>query len=162
MVSVWSRAMQLINLTPEPVRIRLPFPGAVTIPPSGRVARVSTNIEPESAIYGRLGSETSGAVEWRIPVAAGVTHHVDGLPAPSPGVAYLVTRDVLVCCVGRTDVYLATDRGLTGAPAVVLEDEEDVVEPATLGEPRGPRAVVSSAVPVLLFPAPAGELGEVG
>lgn len=132
--------MQLVNLTEQPIRIRLAFPADLTLPPSGRVARLATTTEPESVVFGRVGGDAVGVVEWRIPVAAGPIHHVVGLPEPTPGVAFLVTPDVLARCGGRTDVFApglapehrpVVERGrvvavtcLAAAPVVMVEDDD--------------------------------------
>jgi hypothetical protein len=92
--------MEFINLTPHDLNI-----AGLTVPPSGRVARVAVLQEP----VGRL--EVQGRP---IPVVSQTYGEIEGLPEPVPGVSYLVSNVVrTVLGIERPDV-LAPDTGPTG------------------------------------------------
>ena len=83
----------LINLTPNPITIH-GTSDVITVPPSGKVARVSS---------------TPGVVRHILPCGAPVYTAptfgvVEGLPDPTPGILYIVSAVVLSRCVGRDDV----------------------------------------------------------
>jgi hypothetical protein len=88
----------LINLTPHAVTIRV-GDCDVVIPPSGRVARVTSQEVPGDPI-------------WNVPTVRRVWGGVEGLPGPAPGILYLVSSLVLEHVHGRDDV-LAPDTGPT-------------------------------------------------
>lgn len=86
--------MNLINLTPHAVVIMDPetLQHIRTIEPCGAVARVSAQTVEDGTIDGLQVVRTAyGGVE--------------GLPAPEPGVAYIVSAMVGTRVIGRDDVY---------------------------------------------------------
>lgn len=89
---------QLINLTPHAVDIQSTDEPAliVSVPPSGTVARCAE--ERESVQGLALGLH-------HIPATRATYGAVTGLPAPTPGVAYVVSALVLAQCAGRDDVF---------------------------------------------------------
>jgi hypothetical protein len=87
--------MPLVNLTPHPIAIygnRMVLDGPEeVIPPSGTVARVAT-IE--------LGTQAGKACSYEL-VEYG---HLDGLPAPQDGTAYIVSLVAALAARGRDDL----------------------------------------------------------
>lgn len=104
--------MQLINLTPHAIVIRLPD-GDREIPASGSVARVATSHVPAGTIDG-------------IPVFDQTFGEIEGLPEPQEGVVFIVSAIVLAAAkeLGRTDV-VAPDT----ARAIRNEDGQIVAVP---------------------------------
>lgn len=100
----------LINLTPHEIAIQRPDGTVEDMAPSGTVARLTSEVEPASWIEGiPVVRVLYGRVEG-LPVA-GDPPRV-GVPAPAPGVYYLVSALVLARCHGRADVFAPdTDRG---------------------------------------------------
>lgn len=88
--------MNIVNLTPHALTLVTPS-GAVTIPPSGTVARVAEEVVPAGTI------SIEGA---EIPLVVKRFGEVVGLPEPEPGVLYIVSALVFTAAVaaGRTDV----------------------------------------------------------
>lgn len=97
--------MRLINLTPHEVTIALPDGRMITIPPSGRVARVSTVQE----IIGTV--ETPDG--YAIPVVETRFGEIDGLPEPEDGTIYIVSSLVAQAVAGRREDVMAPDTGPT-------------------------------------------------
>jgi hypothetical protein len=89
---------RLINLAPHAITIRV-GDSDLTIPPSGQVARVTSQ-------------EVPGDPVGDIPTVRRVWGDVDGLPAPAPDTVYLVSSLVLEHVRGRDDV-MAPDTGPT-------------------------------------------------
>lgn len=77
--------MELVNLTPHPVRLLLGDGTEVVIPPSGQVARCAEVVEEVGSIV--LEGQ-------RVPVVRKRFGKVYGLPEPREGVAYIVSRPV--------------------------------------------------------------------
>lgn len=87
--------MIIVNLTPHAVTVLPQAGGAVTFQSNGTVARIREITGPETWLATDAG---------RVPIQQ-VTYadHVDGLPDPSPGVLYLVSR-VTAAAVRRADL----------------------------------------------------------
>jgi len=84
----------LMNLTPHAIHVQTPDGAAMSVPPSGHVARVSS-------IAGRLLT----GYDLPCPVYASPTFGaVVGLPDPDGETVYIVSGMVLGLCVGRSDV----------------------------------------------------------
>jgi len=101
--------VELVNLTPHPVSVITPT-GTMTIAASGNVARVNVSEQP-------TGDTING-----VPIKMRVTGGVQGLPAPKPGIFYIVSSMVLSAVIGRSDV-IAPD---TGKDAV-RDDKNQIV-----------------------------------
>lgn len=85
----------LVNLTPHPVVLRGEV-GDVTVSPSGTVARVaSAPGQPVALEAGLCPVPVHAAPSWG---------EVEDLPAPSPGVVFIVSAMVAARCVDRGDV----------------------------------------------------------
>jgi len=91
---------RLFNLTPHDVDIVLGSNHYETIPRDGRVARVVTDLKMDSHI-------------GRIPIYEEVLYGANGLPRPSPGNIYLVSRITLLAgqVLGRTDLVAPYSTG---------------------------------------------------
>lgn len=87
------------NLTPHAVTIVSDDGDAITIAPSGTIARLSTRDQDAGTIAG-------------IPIVVRRTAAITGLPDPVPGHVYIVSAMVAEAAAGRTDV-LAPDTGPT-------------------------------------------------
>ena len=87
--------MKLVNLTPHAIHI-----GALTIPPSGTVARASEQ-------YVDLDPITVDGHE--VPIRLVTYGDLTGLPEPQAGVAYIVSSIAAQAAAGRTDVLVPTD-----------------------------------------------------
>jgi hypothetical protein len=86
---------EIRNLTPHPITLRDSEGVDHVIPPSGIVARVT-------ATQGTL-TQVAGVP---VPVATATVYgDIEGLPAPEPGVVYVVSGLVLSRAFGREDVY---------------------------------------------------------
>ena len=91
--------MKLINLTPHPVTFYSYSETQVTIPPSGKVARVVE--EPTAEFH---------LEDIPVPVVDIKTGRVVDLPGPQPGVVYIVSRPVALAIAGeRSDVLVPDD-----------------------------------------------------
>lgn len=96
--------MNIVNLTPHVIEVRLPSGDSRAILPSGVVARVTSRAEVQDSLLG-------------IPVVTTVYGEPQGIPEPAEDTVYLVSALVL-SAVKRTDVY-APDTG----PESVVRDE---------------------------------------
>jgi len=101
--------VSIINLTPHAIVVRLDRMD-VTIPPSGQVARVSTNAE--------LVTDVNG-----IPVYRTVFGAIEGLPAAQDGIMLITSTIVAQAAarLGRTDV-VSPDTG----PTAIRQDGQIV------------------------------------
>lgn len=70
--------MQIVNLTPHPIAVQLPDGQRVTFAPAGAPARVSSSSVDVGNVAG-------------VPLRATVWGDVVGLPAPAPGVVFVVS-----------------------------------------------------------------------
>jgi hypothetical protein len=104
--SVPVRDVRFMNLTPHDINLltresgqyrNLPLEIALTIKPSGVIARVSYSPH----IVERLRMD---GVE--IPVTKTRTYNVTNLPEPQPGVAYIVSKAVAEAARERDDLYI--------------------------------------------------------
>lgn len=91
--------MKIVNLTPHALNL-ISKDGAVTIPPSGTVARVAVTRETIGAI------EVDGV---SIPINRTVYGAVEGLPDPAPDTVYVVSALVAQAVTGREDVLFVDD-----------------------------------------------------
>ena len=89
---------ELINLTPHPITIQPTGAPPVTIPVSGRIARLDSSQETDASVVG-------------VPVVTTRFGRVIGLPDPEPGKLYIVSS-LVAQHVRRSDV-LAPDTGPT-------------------------------------------------
>lgn len=96
----------LLNLTPHKIVVRMDDRD-LEIPPSGQVARVSTNVEKLSPIHGIAVSRT-------------VFGEVEGLPSPQEGV-FLVVSTLVAQRAQRADV-ISPDTG----PSAIRENGQVV------------------------------------
>lgn len=87
----------MLNLTPHAITIALPSGDSVTFPPSGQLARVTS----QEVVVGTLHG---------VPVIQRAFGAVEGLP--DDGTPCLVSALVLSACPGRAGVY-APDTGPT-------------------------------------------------
>ena len=92
----------MLNLTPHAITLALPYGGSVTIPPSGRLARVTS----QEVVVGEV---VVGAMQGA-PIIKRQFGAVEGLP--DDGTPCLVSALVLSACPGRAGVY-APDTGPT-------------------------------------------------
>lgn len=98
--------MKLLNLTPHAIVIQAPDGVQITIPPSGQVARVTTEERIVDELDGvPIVVRTTGEV-----VVTCTTDDVVGLP--DEGIPCLVSAMVLAAVPGRMNVY-APDSGAT-------------------------------------------------
>lgn len=100
----------IINLTPHELAVYADDTVAVTIPPSGTVARVAMSREQAGAL--QLGIVN-------VPIYTTVLGAVEGLPDPQPGVTYVVSRVVLDAARDRDDLVVPDDLVRDGAGRVV-------------------------------------------
>lgn len=89
--------MKLVNLTPHAVNVVAEHCDAVTIPPSGILARVSAK------------TVTTGEVINGIPVTMTEYGEVEGLPAQEEGTAYIVSQLVAARVPNRRDVFIPNE-----------------------------------------------------
>lgn len=95
--------MEFVNLTPHTINIKTPD-STITIPPSGKVARVNM-LEKENMPIQIQGNS--------IPVISRSPVGIDNLPKPKDGTIYLVSSIVLDNLQeNRNDVF-APDTGIT-------------------------------------------------
>ena len=87
--------MNIINLTPHSVVI-VREGGNITIPASGTLARVAAR------------TATVGEIDG-IPVTSTEFGEVEGLPAPTPGTAYVVSSIVASRVPDREDVFIPNE-----------------------------------------------------
>ena len=99
--------MQLINLTPHPITIQPSGAQPITIPVSGRIARLDSSQETDASVVG-------------VPVVTTRFGRVIGLPEPSPNKVYIVSS-LVAQHVRRPDV-LAPDTG----PTAIRQDGQIV------------------------------------
>jgi len=92
----------IVNLTPHEINVVDVDGKVVSIPPSGRVARVAQTREQRGTIDG-------------LAVTYSTFGDVEGLPAPQAGVIYVVSGLVLSAVPDRPDVF---------APGEAVRDEE--------------------------------------
>jgi hypothetical protein len=90
--------MELVNLTPHPITIQPTGAPPVTIPVSGRIARLDSAQETDAEIAG-------------VPVVTTRFGQVIGLPDPEPGKVYIVSS-IVAQHVRRPDV-VSPDTGPT-------------------------------------------------
>ena len=84
--------MSIVNLTPHEISIVHPDGGVTTLPPSGKVARVGSIVEPDGHFDGvPLFTTTYGGVSY--------------LPDPQEGVIFVVSQQTCAACPGRGDLY---------------------------------------------------------
>lgn len=97
--------MKLINLTPHSLTVLRADGSAVTLPPSGTVARCT--------VTGARVGEIGGIVLTRTSVGI-----VTDMPAPAEGVMYVVSLVVRTALPGRTDIASPGElvRGPDGQP----------------------------------------------
>lgn len=95
--------VKIVNLTPHDIYFRDSHDSEpwLAAPASGQVARCSEEREG----VGRV--TTDSGVE--IPVNRVFLGEVTGLPAPQPGVAYIVSRVVAEAARGRDDLFIVDD-----------------------------------------------------
>ena len=91
--------MTLVNLTPHALSLVVGSE-AVTVPPSGTVARVS--VTRESA-----GTVTVGGVQ--VPLYRTTYGAVEGLPDPAPNTLFVVSAVVAAAARDRTDLVVPDD-----------------------------------------------------
>ena len=84
--------MKIVNLTDHDITIMDANGGLITVPPSGRLARVEKIVRQAQSV-------NNIPVRLERPVA------VKGLPSPEKGVVYLVSNFVLQQCNHRPDLY---------------------------------------------------------
>lgn len=99
----------LVNLTPHDITIVI-GDETVNIPASGSLARVSSK------------TVRDGRTFCGIPVSCTVYGQVEGLPAPTEGVGYIVSGLVKARCPERVDVF---------APSETIRNEKGQVAGAT-------------------------------
>jgi hypothetical protein len=110
--------MNYVNLTPHSVTVRFPDGGEFVIQASGKVCRVAST----------PGSEIPNWPD-HIPVYTSPTFgEVEGLPDPSPGMIYIVSRAAAARCVGRQDVV---------SPGRAIRKEGKVVVTRLVQAPQG-------------------------
>jgi len=90
--------MELVNLTPHPITIQPTGAAPITIPVSGRIARLDSSQETDASVVG-------------VPVVTTRFGRVIGLPEPEPGKLYIVSS-LVAQHVRRPDV-VAPDTGPT-------------------------------------------------
>jgi len=98
---------ELINLTPHPITIQPTGAQPITIPVSGRIARLDSSQETDASVVG-------------VPVVTTRFGRVIGLPNPEPGKVYIVSS-LVAQHVRRPDV-LAPDTG----PTAIRQDGQIV------------------------------------
>lgn len=82
----------LVNLTPHVLNIHLPDGTVRDLAPSGQVARVATVETPDGEVDG-------------VPVVRSVLTDPEGLPEPTPGTFFVVSRPMFEACRGsRSDL----------------------------------------------------------
>jgi len=101
---------KFINLTPHSITLMGDGKVIRDFPPSGKVARVSSNVELMDPIDG-------------VPTVRTSHGRVEDLPIPINGVVYIVSSLVLSCILGRNDV-ISPD---TGPQSVVRNAKGHVI-----------------------------------
>lgn len=101
--------MELINLTPHDINVELVDGRRVSIPRSGRLARVAAEVEP-------AGTLSLADCNVPVPLVRAMHGDVEGLPDPQEDTVYIVSTRVLLALrekgVMRDDV-VAPDTGPT-------------------------------------------------
>ncbi len=120
--------MQLVNLTPHPIVLEVAA-GSVTIPPSGKIARLIARDE---------SADVFTFEQVAIPVVRQASGEVADLPASRPDTVFIVSRIVAERCPDRADLFFPTDllrdasgrvtgaRAL-GSVAVVMNEPQKLV-----------------------------------
>jgi hypothetical protein len=104
------KQVKLVNLTPHEVVIYDVNNNVVLrVPPSGQVARVTTEERVIGAING-------------VPLVKTVYGEVQGLPEPEPGTVYIVSLLVLQAMAGRRSDLVAPNTSPT--PLGAVRDEQ--------------------------------------
>ena len=101
--------MKLVNLTPHPLTLQ--GEGAqVTIPPSGKVARVVEE-QRASALLAFQGDKVDDLIPiYSVPLVDLSVRKVVDLPDPEDGTLYIVSRPVALALAGtRADVVVPDD-----------------------------------------------------
>lgn len=101
--------MKLVNLTPHAINLIL-GDATVTVAPSGSVARCAVSRQQVGTV------EVEGHA---VPVFRSVFGAVEGLPAPQPGVGFVVSALVASAVPERQDVYGVDDAVRNEAGQVV-------------------------------------------
>lgn len=96
----------MINLTPHAITLTLPSGESVTFPPSGQLARVTS----QEVVVGRIYIDNCFDRSQAVPVIERQFGAVEGLP--DDHTPCLVSALVLSACPGREGVY-APDTGPT-------------------------------------------------
>ncbi|MFA5625765.1 MAG: hypothetical protein WC966_12050 [Bradymonadales bacterium] len=111
-------SIEIVNLTPHEISVVV-IPGALSreLPPSGQVARVTETME--KIVPSPLGKGC--------PVFRATYGEVEGLPAPAPGVAYVVSGLVRAAVPNRKDVF---------SPGKLIRDEN--------GQPIGCQGLIGN------------------
>ena len=94
-----AEAMHLINLTPHPVTLRDAAGREVTLAPSGEVARAG--VQEENCTPISIDGMT-------IPVVRNTYGQLVGVPAPTPGVGYVVSSLAAQAAPQRGDLFVPT------------------------------------------------------
>ncbi len=124
---------QIVNLTPHAITVR-GRDGETTFPPSGEVARVTSNSTEQKDC---LVTRPEGVL--RVPVVYQAPGTVEGLPGPKVDTIFLVSAVVLSACQGRRDVF-APDTSPTGA---VRDDQGRIIAVRGLVAPANHHPVVN-------------------
>lgn len=130
--------MRLVNLTPHDIAVFSGNGEKVVIPKSGQAVRVTSSAVPISYVL-------AGSLE--IPLVETRFGDIEGLPAPEPGVLYVVSALAAQAAVaqGRVDV-VAPD---TGPESAVRDENGNIVGVRRFTRPSGPpglEAVSTSAL----------------
>ena len=101
--------MKLVNLTPHPITLQ-GEDTKVTIPPSGKVARVVEE-QRASALLAFQGDKVDDLIPiYSVPLVDLSVRKVVDLPDPEDGTLYIVSRPVALALAGtRADVVVPDD-----------------------------------------------------
>jgi len=101
--------MKLVNLTPHPLTLQ-GEDGQVTVPPSGKVARVIEE-QRASALLAFQGDKVDDLIPiYSVPLVDLSVRKVVDLPDPEDGTLYIVSRPVALALAGtRADVVVPDD-----------------------------------------------------
>jgi hypothetical protein len=111
-------AMNYVNLTPHAIVIRFDEGSDFTIQASGKVCRVRST----------PGSEIPDWPDGMPIFTSKKVGEVEGLPEPSTGMVYIVSRAAAARCVGRADVV---------SPGRAIRKEGKVVVTRLVQAPQG-------------------------
>jgi hypothetical protein len=111
-------AMNYVNLTPRAIVIRFDEGSDFTIQASGKVCRVRSTPGIE------IPDWPDGIPVYSSPAFG----EVEGLPDPSPGMVYIVSRAAAARCVGRQDVV---------SPGRAIRKEGKIVVTRLVQAPQG-------------------------